>query len=96
MLRQDYTLRLLEDLKTQTYQVNQVVVVDATPEDKRDQSLYNSSNYPFEVIFKWQTTKGSCRARNEAIDLCTGDYIVFGDDDIRIRPDFIENIKLSF
>ena len=95
MLRQDYTLRLLEDLKTQTYQVNQVVVVDATPEDKRDQSLYNSSNYPFEVIFKWQTTKGSCRARNEAIDLCTGDYIVFGDDDIRIRPDFIENhIKL--
>jgi len=43
------------------------------------------------VVFQWQTTKGSCRARNEAIDLCTGDYIVFGDDDIRIPSDFIEN-----
>jgi glycosyltransferase involved in cell wall biosynthesis len=95
MLRQDFTLNLLEDLKNQTYKVNQVVVVDATPKGKRDESLYNPNNYPFEVIFNWQTTKGSCRARNEAIDLCIGDYIVFGDDDIRIPPNFIENhIKL--
>jgi len=95
MLRQDFTLNLLEDLKNQTYKVNQVVVVDATPEEKRDESLYNPNNYPFEVVFNWQTTKGSCRARNEAIDLCNGDYIVFGDDDIRIPPNFIENhIKL--
>lgn len=91
MLRQEYTLILLEDLKRQSYQVNQVVVVDATPKDKRDVSLYKPEDYPFEVIFKWQTSKGSCRARNEAIELCTGDYIVFGDDDIRIKPDFIEN-----
>ncbi|GAB5564479.1 MAG: hypothetical protein Wins2KO_15420 [Winogradskyella sp.] len=91
MLRQDYTLQLLKDLENQTYQVHQVIVVDATPEEKRDASLYKSAEFPFEVIFKWQTTKGSCRARNEAIDLCTGDYIVFGDDDIRIKPDFIEN-----
>lgn len=91
MLRQDYTLTLLEDLKNQTYLPSQVVVVDATPEESRDENLYNSNNYPFEVVFKWQTSKGSCRARNEAIDLCTGDYIVFGDDDIRIPSNFIEN-----
>ncbi len=91
MLRQDYTLRLLEDLRKQSYPVSQVIVVDATPVDKRDESLYRKEKYPFEVIFKWQTTKGSCRARNEAIDLCKGDYIVFGDDDIRIPSNFIEN-----
>ena len=91
MLRQDFTLTLLEDLKNQTYLPTQVVVVDATPEDKRNIHLYKPENYPFEVVFKWQTTKGSCRARNEAIDLCLGDYIVFGDDDIRIPKDFIEN-----
>ena len=90
-MRQDFTLNLLSDLSKQTYLPTQVIVVDATPENSRDESLYNPSNYPFEVVFKWQTTKGSCRARNEAIDLCTGDYIVFGDDDIRIPPDFIEN-----
>ncbi|GEC77382.1 glycosyltransferase family 2 protein [Flavobacterium aquatile] len=91
MMRQDFTLALLEDLKNQTYLPNQVIVVDATPEHSRDESLYDATNYPFEVIFKWQTTKGSCRARNEAIDLCSGDYIVFGDDDIRIQPNFLEN-----
>lgn len=91
MMRQDFTLNLLNDLKNQTYLPNQVIVVDATPENSRDESLYNPSDYPFEVQFHWQTTKGSCRARNEAIDLCTGDYIVFGDDDIRIQPNFIEN-----
>ncbi|MCZ8169839.1 MAG: glycosyltransferase family 2 protein [Flavobacterium sp.] len=91
MMRQDFTLNLLGDLKQQTYLPTQVVVVDATPENARDALLYRPEDYPFEVIFRWQTTKGSCRARNEAIALCTGDFIIFGDDDIRIPPDFVEN-----
>ena len=91
MLRQDFTLTLLDDLKKQSYPPTQVVVVDATPPESRDESLYNPADFPFEVIFQWQTTKGSCRARNEAIEKCTGEFIVFGDDDIRIPSDFIEN-----
>ncbi|WP_395065210.1 glycosyltransferase family 2 protein [Flavobacterium sp.] len=90
MLRQDFTLTLLEDLKNQTYRPTQVIVVDATPSQSRDESLYKKENYPFEVQFIWQTSVGSCRARNEAINLCTGEFIVFGDDDIRIPSDFIE------
>jgi len=91
MGRQDYTLQLLGDLVAQTYRPAQVIVVDATPESQRDASLYDPAKYPFEVQFHWQQTKGSCRARNEAIDLCSGDYIIFGDDDIRLQPDFVEN-----
>ncbi|MDL2143368.1 glycosyltransferase family 2 protein [Flavobacterium tructae] len=91
MMRQKFALQLIEDLANQTYQVSQVIVIDATPEDQRKEGVYQEKEYPFELITKWQTTKGSCRARNEAIELCTGDYIVFGDDDIRIQPYFIEN-----
>lgn len=91
MLRQNFTLQLLEDLKNQTYLPSQVLVVDATPPEKRNEELYNAASYPFEVVFKWQTTKGSSRARNEAIELCKGDYIIFGDDDIRLPEYFIEN-----
>jgi len=91
MMRQDFTLQLLQDLASQTYPPAQVVLVDATPENQRDENLYLAKNYPFELVLRWQETKGSCRARNEAIALCTGDYIVFGDDDIRIPADFIEN-----
>lgn len=91
MLRQKFTLQLLEDLSQQSYLPTQVVVVDATPISNRDESLYLQKEYPFELMVKWQESKGSCRARNEAIDLCMGDYIVFGDDDIRVPANFIEN-----
>ncbi len=91
MSRQDYALALLRDLSAQSYKPAQVVVVDATPAAERDESLYDPSAFPFQLDVIWQTSKGSCRARNEAIAVCTGDYIAFGDDDIRIPADFIEN-----
>jgi len=91
MMRQDYTLQLLGDLANQSYPPTQVVVVDATPENMRDESMYDPKKYPFELIVKWQQTKGSCRARNEAIEHCSGEYIVFGDDDLRLATNYIEN-----
>ena len=91
MMRQDFTLQLLEDLSVQSYPVAQVVVLDATPEGLRNEKLYSEKEFSFELIVKWQQTKGSCRARNEAIELCTGEYIVFGDDDVRVQSNFIEN-----
>lgn len=91
MFRQEYTLQLLDDLSHQNYKPTQVIVVDATPSGDRDEVGYLQKNYPFELKVIWQQTNGSCRARNEAIALCTGDYIVFGDDDIRIPANFIEN-----
>jgi len=91
MMRQDFTLNLLDDLKNQTYLPSEVIIIDATPEEQRNESLYEFHGYPFEIKLRWQTSKGSCRARNEAIELCTSEYIIFGDDDIRLAPDFIEN-----
>lgn len=91
MKRQEYTELLLKDHNTQTYLIKEAVIVDATPENERDSKYYNPDNFNFEVKIKWQTTKGSCRARNEAINMCTGDYIIFADDDVRVLPDFVEN-----
>jgi glycosyltransferase involved in cell wall biosynthesis len=91
MLRQDFTLQLLEDLTSQAYKPSQVIIIDATPEGERNETSYTKKQYPFEVQVIWQQSKGSCRARNEAIEKCTSDYIVFGDDDIRIPPDFIQS-----
>jgi GT2 family glycosyltransferase len=91
MFRQDYTLQLLEDLSNQTYKPAQVIIVDATPVSQRDDGIYFNKRYSFDVKVMWQESKGSCRARNEAIAVSDGDYIVFGDDDIRIPENFIEN-----
>lgn len=91
MRRQAYSQLLLEDHKYQSYLIKEAVIVDATPEEERDDKYYKNEDFPFDVMVKWQTSKGSCRARNEAIDLCTGDYIIFADDDVRVLPDFVEN-----
>lgn len=91
MRRQKFTQLLLEDHKKQTYLIKEAVIVDATPENEREDSYYKNEDFPFEVKVKWQTTKGSCVARNEALEMCTGDYIIFADDDIRIKEDFVEN-----
>ncbi|MHA6279864.1 glycosyltransferase family 2 protein [Salinimicrobium sp. CAU 1759] len=91
MFRQEYTVQLLKDYALQTYPVKEVVVVDATPPGERNEGIYKSAVYPFDLRVLWQKTKGSCRARNEAIEECTGDYIIFADDDTRIPKDFVEN-----
>ena len=91
MKRQEFTQILLNDHKTQTYLIKEAVIVDATPETERNPKYYQQKDFPFELKVTWQTSKGSCRARNEAIKRCTGDYIIFADDDIRIQPDFVEN-----
>lgn len=91
MMRQGHTLTLLDDLARQQYPPTEVLIVDATPEEQRLPDVYLQRRYPFEIKVYWQYTKGSCRARNEAIRATSSDYIIFGDDDIRIPPDFILN-----
>ncbi len=89
MMRQDFTRNLLDDLSKQTVLPTEVIVIDATPNLDVD-AAYPSEKYPFKLVAKAQQSKGSCRARNEAIELCTGEYIIFGDDDIRIPSTFVE------
>lgn len=91
MMRQEHTCLLLGDLAAQDYPPSEVIIVDATPEGQRDEQAYQRQPYPFEVRVFWQRSKGSCRARNEAILEARGDYLIFGDDDIRVGPDFVAN-----
>jgi glycosyltransferase involved in cell wall biosynthesis len=89
MMRQEWTHRLLTDLSNQTYVPTEVIVVDATPPEQRKEGIYETINYPFTLKVHWQTTQGSCRARNEALADSSGEYIIFGDDDIRLPEDFV-------
>jgi glycosyltransferase involved in cell wall biosynthesis len=91
MMRQEMTHQLLLDLNAQTYKPTTVIVVDGTTEQNRDLHWYDEKLFNFKLKIQWQTSKGSCRARNEAINLSQDDYIIFADDDIRIEPNYIEN-----
>ncbi len=90
MLRHDMCVNLINDLKAQTFHPTEVILVDATPPEKHEVD-FNSMDVPFNLIAKQQQTKGSCAARNEALEIATGEYVIFGDDDIRLEPEFVEN-----
>ena len=91
MNRQDFVLQLLGDLANQKYPPLEVIVVDATRKEIFDKQAYENRTYPFELKIVWKPATGSCASRNIAIDIAKGDYILFGDDDLRLPPDFIEN-----
>ncbi len=90
MNRQEIMVQLLGDLSQQTYLPYEVIVVDATQEGC-DRTIYSKNDYPFDLRVVWQEEKGSCRQRNVGIAISRGDYILFGDDDLRLPPEFIAN-----
>ncbi|MGB3591723.1 MAG: glycosyltransferase [Nonlabens sp.] len=90
MLRHDMCVNLLNDLAAQTYHPTQVVIVDATPVEKHTVD-FTAMELPFKVVVQQQISKGSCKARNEALELSTGEFVIFGDDDIRMESTFVEN-----
>lgn len=91
MRRQAYARALLEDYARQSLKPHEVIVVDQTPEEERDPEAYLNLPEGINVKIIWQHTPGSCRARNVALSLVSGEYVVFADDDTRILPNFLGN-----
>jgi hypothetical protein len=59
MLRQDFTLTLLDDL---TKRPRRVSCCRCTPQEKRDESQANPDKYPFEVILNGKKKQRKARA----------------------------------
>jgi GT2 family glycosyltransferase len=88
--RYPYLKDVFKDLKKQTYQNFEVIVVDQT--DHPDHSFYHEFDLNKRVIF--QDGKGQWLARNEAVRVAKGDLLLFYDDDSRVEPNWIaEHIK---
>ncbi|MCB0019982.1 MAG: glycosyltransferase family 2 protein [Anaerolineales bacterium] len=92
--RYPYLFKLLRQLRKQTIQAHQIIVVDQTPIAERQTAWpANFRDLPLEVI--WQDEPGQCSSRNAGLNLATGDYILFLDDDDQI-PDNLIAAHLAF
>jgi len=79
----------LSQLKNQTVRPEQIIVVDQTEKENFDPDLATDlSDLPLRVVY--QNTPGQCTARNTALEMATGDYILFLDDDEGLEEDLIE------
>ncbi len=75
----------LNSIRQQTYKDYEIIVVD-------DGSNYDVKkilkNYP-EVIFYQQKHQGAPAARNKGFSLSQGEFIIFTDDDVVMRPNML-------
>lgn len=87
--RYRYLETVLHQLAGQTQPPHQVIVVDQTPPSKRSDQLASIAP-ALPLLVRTQDTPGQCTARNTALDLATGEFVLFIDDDDEIEADLIE------
>ncbi|MFH4964317.1 glycosyltransferase family A protein [Gaetbulibacter sp. M235] len=83
--RYTYLKDVLRDLELQTYKNFEVIVVDQTDDFRAD--FYKE--WKLDLRYWFQEEKALWKARNEAIKVAKGNYILLYDDDSLIDPDWI-------
>lgn len=68
----------------------EVVLVDDGSTDGAA-AMVQSTQWPFSIRVLRQENRGRSAARNRGIDECSGDLLVFTDDDLLLSPEFIES-----
>ncbi|MBN1121751.1 MAG: glycosyltransferase family 2 protein [Anaerolineae bacterium] len=87
--RYPYLRTLLDQLRGQTIQPQEIIVIDQTPKDRRDMTLEaDFADLPLRLLTLEQA--GQCSSRNAGLQSASGDYILFIDDDDEVPLDLIE------
>lgn len=86
-----YIARCLDSVLNQTYPNVEAVCIDDGSKDRSPAILDEyASRYPGRVVVEHRENAGAAAARNRAIELATGVYLAFADNDDWLDPDFVE------
>jgi len=85
--RYEYLKDVLEDLEKQEYNNFEVIIVDQSNPFQKD--FYKTFNLDIKLV--QQTERALWLARNHAVEISKGEYILLFDDDSRVEPDWITN-----
>jgi glycosyltransferase involved in cell wall biosynthesis len=95
---EDYIIRCIDSVFSQTYRKLEVILVDDCSPDNSMQkarnyieSIPDNDDLTF-IYLRHENNRGISAARNTGVDVATGSYIYFLDSDDEILPDSIETL----
>ena len=83
----------LDSVFAQDYRDFEVIVIDNGSRD--DSTSFIKNNYPQVILIENKENLGACKARNQAIDIARGKWILTLDCDIILEKDFFKKV-ISF
>ncbi len=88
-----YLVRCLDSVLAQTYPNVEVVAVDDGSSDGSPAILDDyARRHPGRVVVEHRANGGAAAARNRGIELCSGEYLTFIDNDDWLDPDFLQTM----
>ena len=88
--RAEYLSRCLESLDRQTYKRFEAIIVDQSTNDETEKLVQNlDCDW---IKYKRVEYKGLSKARNEAIQMATGDVFCLIDDDAYYKSDYLQKV----
>lgn len=92
--RPEEVVGLIDNLSRQCLPPFEIILVDGASSDVADTERAVASirrTLPFQLRYV-RHKKGTAAQRNAGIELATGDYVAFVDDDVRLEPDFFDQV----
>lgn len=89
---EQYLSRCIESLLSQTYTNIEIILVDDGSKDSTPTLCDEFAESDSRVVVIHQENKGQCVARNAALDMAQGDYLMFVDSDDYIRRDMVQRM----
>lgn len=82
----------VRSVREQSLPARQLVVVDDASSDDTAAWCAGQLRSPHEMLLRHREPQERCRARNAGLTVASGDWIVFLDDDDRLRPRALESL----
>lgn len=92
--RKQYLYDFLKDLSTQTLLPSNVIIIEQNPDSDSisDLDYLENESWPFHVVHRFTHKTGACRARNKGFSLVKSEWLLLGDDDIRVEEGLCEHM----
>ena len=86
-----YLNTCISSVLTQSHQNVEVIIINDGSTDDSDSICRELAKKDDRILYRQQVNKGVSSTRNDGLDLCAGEYVLFLDSDDYLSDNFIEN-----